>query len=212
MNDVVETAALPEAADDFIINRYGHRIRLSQLPARVQLEHQTVKMLIARAEMVRATLQVFRQGAFADIDGFMAVLKETYGAGRGGTRGGTVLESVDGLTKIEVSVADTLTFGPELQAARDLIDRCIEKWSVGAHENLKAVVNDAFRVGASGRLDVNRVVGLRRLEINDDDWRMAMTAIADALRPSGSRQYIRFHTRPNVDAKWEQVVLDLSRL
>ena len=208
---MVETAA-PAADDDLIQTRYGNRVRLSALPARVQLEHQTVQSLMQRARMVRATLELFRAGAFSDIDNFIALLAESYGANRGGTRGGTTLESIDGMTRIEVSVADTLTFGPELQAARALIDQCIEKWSVGANANLKALVDDAFKVGAGGRVDTARVLGLRRLPIEDDDWTRAMTAIADAVRPSGSRQYLRFYQRTDVNAKWEQISLDLSRL
>jgi len=37
------------------------------------------------------------------------------------------------------------------------------------------------------------VLGLRKLDIEDPEWQRAMTAIADAIRVTSSKTYIRFY-------------------
>lgn len=201
-----------QANGEFMINSSGDPVPAHLVPGRVKLEDQTVELLIGKVSAMQAAMRAFKDAAFDDIRAFQDALAAQYRAERSGRRGGVCLASYDGLKKIEVSVADTLTFGPELSVAKDLIDQCISDWAKGANDNLKVLVNDAFRVGSTGKIQVDRVIGLRRLEINDDRWRQAMVAISDALRAQSSRTYIRFYQRATPDAKWEQVVLDMSSL
>lgn len=92
---------------------------------------------------------------------------------------------------------------------KKLIDDCVIAWSDGANDNLKALVDHAFRVNKQGRIDVNEVLGLRQVEIDDARWQEAMDAIADSIRVTGTSQYLRIYERqPN--GKYEQVSLDIA--
>ena len=208
-----ETDATTEAeAEAVMINSDGDPVPARLVPGRIKLEDQTVRILIEKARAMRSQMAAFKALAFSDITAFLDELAASYGAQRAGRRGGVQLNAYDGLSRVEISVADSLTFGPELEAARLLINSCIGRWSASADDKLKVLVNDAFRVGAGGKIRVDRVIGLRRLEIKDDEWQSAMVAIADAIRVQGCVSYIRFYTRPSQDAKWQQLALDMSAL
>lgn len=212
MNDQVTAAPKAMPDEEMMTNSFGRRVPARFVQGRVKLEDQTVRLLIASADVIQTQMKAFKIAAFDDVQTFQAELAASYGASRSGRRGGVALTSFDGLMKVEVSVADTMRFGPELDVAKGLIDQCIEDWAKGANENLRVLINDAFRVGSNGSIQVDRVIGLRRLEINDPRWQQAMTAISDALRAQSSRTYIRFYRRPDADARWEQIVLDMSSL
>ncbi len=71
-------------------------------------------------------------------------MAEKYGRTRGGAKGNVTFSSFDGAQQITIRVQETLTFGPELQIAKDLIDECVTEWSEGANANLRAIISDAF--------------------------------------------------------------------
>lgn len=198
--------------DGMIVNCEGRLYPRSVLKPERLLEHDTVLDLVLRAEELHDTIKRFKQAAVNDVAAFRELVAERYGVQLGGRRGGLALHSFDQLMRVEVSVADSMTFGPELQAAKALIDECLDEWTAGGNANLRTVVMDAFDVGEGKKLQVDRVLGLRRLAIEDERWQRAMQAISDALRVAQSRQYIRVYRRPNADARFEQVVLDVSRV
>lgn len=208
MND---TAGAPPT-EPMMENCYGHFVPERLIKPEHKLEDQLVHMIAARADAVHAAIAAFKDGAFADVRAFLALLAEKYDVRMAGQRGGVQLHSFDGLLRVTISVADTMTFGPELKAAKGLIDQCITAWSAGANANLRAIVDDAFSVGDGGRLRVDRILGLRRLNIDDPTWSKAMEAIGDALRVTQTREYIRVYRRPERDKDFEQIVLDASRL
>ncbi len=177
----------------------------------VLLEDQTVHDMCDRAAALSATLAAFRESMFDDVEAFLNLISEKYGA-KPRSRGTVSLLSYDGLLRVEVSTGHFLSLGPELQAAKSLIDDCLTAWSEGANENLRAIVNDAFEVGAEGKLRVDRILALRRVAIDDHKWRAAMEAISDAVRVTHSKRYVRFHQRATPDTPWKQIVLDVARV
>jgi hypothetical protein len=203
----------PVPADrPMVENSLGHFVPVDLVRPEHKLEDQLVRDLVAGAELLHTAIAAFKTAAFGDVYTFVALMGERYQVNLCGKRGGVQLQSYDGLMRIIISVADVLTFGPELRAAKALIDACIVDWSAGANASLCAIVNDAFNVGDGDKLQVARVLALRRLEITDGRWLRAMRAIADAVRVAQTREYIRVYRRPTREAQYEQIVLDASRV
>ena len=92
----------------------------------------------------------------------------------------------------------------------DLNEKQSRRWSEGAQPEIKVLINDAFQVDKSGNINTGRVLGLRRLAIEDDEWQRAMTAIGEALQVSGSRSYIRVYERVGTSDKYQAIALDLA--
>ena len=59
---------------------------------------------------------------------------------------------------------------------------------------------------------MDRVLGLRRLKIDDDRWARAMAAINDAVKTERSKLYIRFYRRERPEDQFVLLVLDLARV
>jgi hypothetical protein len=194
----------------YMRNPYGDLVPADLVAARIKLEDQAVRTLIGSATALREAMAAFKASALADIDALLDLLAQQYKTSRRGRRGGVELIAFDGCMKVSVTVADTIDLGPEINIAKELIDGCIARWSDGADSNLKAVVENAFRVGQGGKLAVEAILRLRQVRITDADWQRAMLAIGDAMRATASKSYVRFYTRPAPDAKWVQVALDFA--
>ena len=55
------------------------------------------------------------------------------------------------------------------------------------------------------------MLGLRRLDIQDADWKKAMEAITESVQVTGSKQYLRFYER-NEQGEYVQIPLDVAAL
>lgn len=175
------------------------------------LEDETVRKIMGF--MIAASDQITRlkQHTFEDISAYEAILDQEYGATVGGEKGNKTLMSYDGLFKISVAVQDYVTFGPELQTAKKLIDECLTEWSADANAPLRAIVTDAFRTDKEGQINRSQIFTLKRQDIQDDRWKRAMQAINDAMKVVGSKTYVRAYKRERIDAGWEAVTIDMAK-
>ena len=169
-----------------------------------------VAEIVQRTKAMHAQLRDYKAQVFDDLAAFVALSAEQYGAKVGGDKGNVTLTSYDGRYKIQRAVSETLSFDERLQAAKALIDECIHAWSQGARSEIRALVNDAFQVDKTGRINTTRVLGLRRLDIQDPKWRSAMDAISDALQVTGSKSYVRVYERIGASDQYRQIPLDVA--
>ena len=173
---------------------------------------EVVTRLCEHALTTRSVLERFKQAASAAVDEFIARSLSEYDVAHGGKKGNVTLISFDGRYKIVRQTQETITFDERLQAAKALIDECIQTWSKGSNANIKALVNDAFQVDKVGNISTGRVLGLRRLKIEDEKWRLAMDAIGDSLQIVGSKSYIRFYERLGDSEEYTAISLDIAAL
>jgi hypothetical protein len=174
------------------------------------LEDQAVRKIVAYAQDISRQVARFKGHTVDDVVTFVDLLDEKYDGARGGAKGNTTLTSYDGCQKVVVQVQDIITFGPELQVAKGLVDQCVTLWAEGADEKIRALVEHAFQVDKEGKINRSALIALRRLDIDDADWRRAMEALADAMRSIGTREYLRFYSRPDSKAKWVAITVDLA--
>lgn len=213
MDTVEKPLVSPVPRDGYLLNPGGKYTNIEAIKPRDLLEYRLTEELIGEALEMQGMLSLFRAKCFDAISTFRADLASQYGARTGGTRGGISIRNLAGTLRITVSEADTLSFGPELEVAKALIDECLESWTAGGNENLRAVVNEAFHVGESKKVRMDRVLGLRRIKIDDDDrWNRAMLAINDAVRTERSKMYLRFYRREAFEGDFDLIVLDLARV
>jgi hypothetical protein len=198
--------------DGYMQDAQGRLVPKDSVKPEHLLEDEIVRQLMAEARCLSGILKMFRETAQESVRSYLEVLAQEHGAKRGGVRGNVTLISYDGMMRVQVAIGDTLSFGPELQVAKSLIDECLRSWTDGARSELRALIEDVFQVGKAGKLDVDRILGLRRLDIDDERWKRAMAAIGDAVRVVTSKEYIRFYARPTPDADFVQVPLDLARV
>ena len=188
----------------------GKLIPETLVPPQDLLVDQTVRKILGFAEELSAQIARFKGHTFDDVNTTLDLIAERYGAKLGGAKGNVTLMSIDGTLKVQVAVADRLSFGPELQAAKALVDECIASWSEGSRDEIRALVNHAFDVDKEGRINSAALFQLRRVPIPDERWQNAMQAIGDAIRIVGSKEYVRFYKRRSPTDPWTAVTVDLA--
>lgn len=201
-------------------NAQGHLVPLSQISELDQMKNGVALELCAEALKVQAIIADFKRRALAEMMASKELIFEKYGAKIGGAKGGFSIKSFDGSTVAELSIADRVGFGPELEAAKALIDECIESWAEQGDldPRFRTLVEHAFQVNKAGRIDTQRVLGLRKLPMKDRDgqidpkWETAMTAVSDALFVDKTATYLRFYHRNEATNKREQISLNFPDL
>jgi len=201
-------------------NSQGHLVPLSQISDADQMKNEVASRLADEAEGLQAVIAAFKSRAMSELNAAKALIFEQFGAKIGGAKGGFSIKSFDGNCEAEVSVAERVSFGVELQAAKALIDECIESWAKEGDldPRIRTLVEHAFQVNKAGRIDTQRVLGLRKLPMKDREgnpdlaWARAMDAVTEALNVDGTATYLRFYRRNPKTNRREQIALNFSDL
>lgn len=168
-----------------------------------------VRAQVAEAVEESARIKAFKSKSFDECYAWLDLVAEKYGKTRGGVKGNVTFASFDGSKQIRIAVQDSMTFGPELQIAKEIIDECLSEWSEGANANLQAIISDAFSVDKEGQLNTGRILSLRRIKISDARWDKAMEAISESLLVAVSKTYINFRQKDE-DGKLVSIPLDIA--
>ncbi|WP_424682954.1 DUF3164 family protein [Frateuria sp. YIM B11624] len=168
---------------------------------------ELVRELYAEAEDLNRRMRAFKARVHQDIAAFVQLSAEQYDVKLGGDKGNVHLTSFDGEFKVLRAMAELITFDERLQSAKDLIDECLREWTADARPEVALLVQDAFRVDATGKIRTGAVLALHRLDIQDERWQRAMTAISEAVQVVGTKSYVRFYKR---DANGQYKALSLN--
>jgi hypothetical protein len=174
------------------------------------LKDQVARDILARAEKLSAAIAKLRDDAIEEMVALQDTLASKYGTTIGGVGGNISVQSYDGTRKVEVQVNRRITYGPEIQAAKKLVDECLLNWGKDSPAELRAIVADAFNVDQEGRYSRTSLVRLKRINSEDERWQRAMQAITDAETPDGSKVYARFYKRRVATEKYQPVSLDAA--
>lgn len=165
---------------------------------------------LEKAKALSDQMASFKNGIFGDVNAFVALSAEKYQAKIGGRKGNITLFSYDGKYKIQVANSDHIQFDERIQAAKALIDECLDDWSKGSRPELKLLVEQAFNVDKEGNLNTARILGLRRVDIKDQRWLNAMQAISESVQVVGSKSYVRFYERVGESEQYVPISLDMA--
>lgn len=205
MNTTTQTIPHP----GYMKNAKGHLVAVDMIKA-IDLERdKLVTEIVGKARVLNAQIREFKGSVFGDIAAFVQLSAEEYGVQIGGNKGNVALLSFDGRFKVLRAIAESIRFDERLQAAKALIDECITAWSAGSRPELQVLVNDAFKVDQQGNINTARVLVLRRLEIDDKRWQLAMKALSESVQVVDSKSYIRVYER-DAKGEYQPIALDVS--
>lgn len=195
--------------EGYMADRKGRLVPTEQVsPFDLEMD-AFVRSLVEEAVTESVRIKVFKNKAFDDCYAWLDLVAEKYNRQRGGMKGNVSFSSFDGSQQIRIAVQDSLTFGPELQIAKDIIDECLNEWSEGADKKLKSVITDAFQVDQEGKLNTGRILSLRRIKIDDPRWTQAQDCISESLLVAVSKTYIRFLKKDD-EGKLVSIPLDIA--
>jgi len=198
--------------DGYLENKNGHlvpRHMVSDLDsARDDLVHDIAKRWIETQAMLRE----LKQWAMDSLAAFCELSAEQYGIAMEGKKGNFTVLSFNGRYKVQMQIHEFIAFDERAQVAKRGIDVCVKEWMKGSDINIKAIVDAAFDTDARGNMSTARILGLRRLKIDDERWMNAMAALSDCMTVVGSKSYIRVYERVGDDNKMVAISLDIATL
>ncbi|MFT4190877.1 MAG: DUF3164 family protein [Comamonas sp.] len=171
---------------------------------------ELVLEIAATARKLNAAMAQAKAQIFADAAAFVDLSAEQYGVHLGGKKGNVTLNAFDGSIRVQIATAESLSFDERLQAAKALIDECIGEWVKDSRPEIAVLVQDAFRTDRDGKLSAGRILGLRRLDIQDERWQRAMKAIGESVQVTGSKQYVRVYERVGQTDTYQPIALDIA--
>jgi len=194
----------------FVKNAAGHLVPEHQVREHDKLRDQVAGDLAKQAVAISEALAAFKAKALGDIADLIAISAEKYQVKLGGKKGNVSIVTYDGRFKIERAMAERITFTEEILAAKELIDQCIRKWSEGADQHLRILVDRAFRANRQGQIKTGDVLSLLRVEIEDPDWQRAMEALKDSIQVNGTAVYIRVYQRVGNTDRYDPINLNIA--
>ena len=194
----------------FVKNAAGHLVPEHQVREHDKLRDQVAGDLAKQAVAISESLAAFKAKALGDIADLIAISAEKYQVKLGGRKGNVSIVTYDGRYKIARAMAERITFTEEILAAKELIDQCIRKWSEGADQHLRILVDRAFRANRQGQIKTGDVLSLLRVEIEDPDWQRAMEALKDSIQVNGTAVYIRVYQRVGNTDRYEPINLNIA--
>lgn len=191
----------------------GNLVAIANIKQTDLIKDEFVKKAIDKALEMQETLAEFKQSIMAEADDFIELLAQEHGVNLGGKKGNVTLRTFDSQLKVTLQTQERIELGPELSLAKELIDQCLDEWTEGGNQNIKAIVSKTFNTDKQGSLNPQRILALRKLEISDDSgkWTKAMNIIAESVGVVDSTRFIRFYKQD--DKGIEQAVsLDIAKL
>jgi hypothetical protein len=178
-----------------------------------KLTDEYVRKIIAFARPLSDQVSRFKAHTMADIAQLDGMHEQNYGYVRRGNKGkgNRTYQTYDGLMQVIVQVADEITFGPELQVAKGLVDECLTEWAADSRDEIQAIILKAFDTDKEGNISRTRICSLLKLDISDPRWRRAMDAVRDAQRVVGRKEYVRFETRAKVEDAFTPLTISMAK-
>ena len=190
---------------DYKRDARGNLVAVANIREIDLLRDELVMELVGKANGVAETLADFKRGTLDDIAAFVQLSADRYDVQLGGRKGNVSLHSFDGQYRVQLAMQDSLV------AAKALIDECINEWTAGSRTELKTLINAAFQVDKEGNISTARVLGLRRLAIDDAKWRRAMDALSDSLQVHTSKAFVRVYRRDTA-GEYQLINLDVAKV
>ncbi len=209
LNDISD-----ELCDDIPVlkDSKGRLCPLNTIHAVDLARHDLVTDRLTAAKELREQLRAFKEQTFNDVGAFIELSAAEYEVKMGGTKGNLALLNHDETLKLRIAISDRITFDERLQVAKALLDELIIDHSNGLDEVIAILIKEVFNVDKAGKVDVRKVLELRKYKIKHPKWLKAMQAINDSIKIMGSKSYIQMYERETSNDDWELVSLDLAKV
>lgn len=210
MNSQTQTPVHDDVPAGYMQNAAGHLVPIDQVREQDLLRDQVAREIAVEAIALNQRLREFKARTLNDVADLVRIAGEKYDVTLGGKKGNVQICTYDGRYKVVRQVAERIAFTEELEAAKAIINNCIDRWSEGANPHIRALVDRAFRTDTKGQIKTTAVLELLRLEIDDAEWQSAMEAIRDSIQSTGTATYVRVYQRIGDSDQYRAIALDLA--
>jgi hypothetical protein len=115
---------------------------------------------------------------------------------------------------IERRINETISFDERLQMVKTTIDKWLNDRLKNIDELIAKVISQAFSVDKQGRINTAMLLKLRKLDIQDHEWKKAMELLDESIFVKSSKMALRFRTK-NMDVPdgaWSEIGLNFNEI
>lgn len=196
--------------EGYMQDAQGRLVPDSQVREQDKLRDAIVNDLAKDALAINKALREFKAKALADIADIIQIAADRWEVDLGGKKGNISLVSFNGQYKVQRVYAERIVFTEELEAAKELFGRCLDRWTADVSTPVRSLIDRAFRPNKSGQIRTAELLGLLRLEIDDAEWLQACDALKTSISVSGSTVYVRMYERVGNSDQYRHILLDLA--
>jgi len=192
----------------FLLNNRGFQTPINEIKPQDLLKNDLVIKLANEAKVLSKAHADFKSNVFSEVNDLISLVAGEYNAVIGGAKGNVSLTSYDQKLRIQIGIADQISFGSEIHVAKQLITEVIEDELADTSSFIAQLMRDAFEADKQGQYNKNRILALRKYRDSNktEKWEMAMKALDEAIIASDSKTYITSHER-NIQGAWVPITL-----
>lgn len=200
--------------EKFWTNKEGKEVHPDLVSIEDKLKSELVEKILKHTDDRMRELAAHKRWVTGHIHEYVEMLREKYELDpmKGSPKGNLVLQTYDGLSKVQIAVQTRIEFDEKLTLAKEKVDEYLKEATKNASPEIQTLITKAFEVDKKGEVDSKKVLSLKSYKITDPKWLEAMAIIDDAIEVVGSKSYIRFYKRDSVDAKWKHISLDFASI
>ena len=115
---------------------------------------------------------------------------------------------------IERRINETISFDERLQMVKTTIDKWLNDRLKNIDELIAKVISQAFSVDKQGRINTAMLLKLRKLDIQDHEWKKAMALLDESIFVKSSKMALRFRTKNTdvPDGAWSEIGLNFNEI
>ena len=131
---------------------------------------------------------------------------------REGWKGNILLYNFSQNLCIERRIDESISFDERLQMVKTTIDKWIGQKLKDTDPTLSKVIAQAFSVDKQGRINTAMLLKLKRIDIQDAEWKKAMQLLDDSIFVKSSKMALRFRMKgtKNPDNGWTEISLNFN--
>lgn len=206
----VPTGIINVDGNPYMKDGTGGMRAVENIPEMKLLIDETIRREFGFAMALADQLRRFRRHLMDNLDALDQLILEKYGAKIGGEKGNRTYTSFDGLWQIKVKIQARLAYGPELQAAKELFDECLNEWAAETRSEMRSIVTNAFNTDNEGQISRSNIQALLKTESEDERWQRGQQAISDAVYTIGSKEYVLFRFRASYRDEFDTLTINLA--
>lgn len=191
------------------IDLNGNEVPAQYVPTLDKERERITLKYLARAKKLSEQLEKLKAEMLAESDAiYERMLKDNNVPGN--SKGGFSISTFDRSAKIEISIQERIEFDDLISVAHEKIKQYLEEKTQGVDHDLQQIINQAFET-RKGRMDVKRILGLFRLQINHPLWLEAMELIKKSITRNNSKRYVRVWEK-DANGEYQNVELNFSSI
>jgi hypothetical protein len=174
-------------------------------------KHAMAERYAKKAQKLSDALKEFKEAFFEEADQlYQRSLDDAKVKRRDNAKGSYTISTIDKRIKCEVTVNEFMTFNDNISLAQEKLHEYLSTKTNSIDDDLKAIINSAFET-SKGRLDVKRIIGLKKLNIKDELWLAAMSLIDQSYEVRNTKRYGRIWILDE-QGEYQNVCLDFASL